>query len=194
MNIITPLLPFWRFLSYFASFSGIFRTLFFILFAIKEISSIYYDTAIRKFNEPFTTLALLIVGIIFSILITFPWREGWKNRLIRIEKYLRPAIILWSIPCVSFPWLLIAIFIISWVIFRIAQEVNLKLPELSNKLGWYIVSVISGIMLLWGMFLQKHAYDSHFFIWGDWNQYVDCYHYLLSGKARIIQWFSCQLK
>ena len=41
---------------------------------------------------------------------------------------------------------------------------------------------------VWGYYLQSRAFDSLYFIWGDWNQYVEHYQHLLSGKANFAQW------
>jgi uncharacterized membrane protein len=97
---------------------------------------------------------------------------------------------LWLIPATEFPWILLAITVVGWVVFRSGNIITLKLPDIPAK--WLTFILISGWLLLtvWGYYVQVKAYDSLYFIYGDWNQYAAHYQHLLSGSARWVQWLA----
>ena len=104
------------------------------------------------------------------------------------ERIFRPALLLWFIPGDSFPGILLAIAVIGFVVFQIAGYWKKPLPELPQKYGTLIAIAGGAAAAVWGYYLQSRAFDSLYFIWGDWNQYVEHYQYLLSGKAIFVQW------
>ena len=114
-----------------------------------------------------------------------------RNRQIReMERFLRPAMLLWFIPVNAFPGILLAAAVIGLVVFQIAGCWKKPLPELPEKYGILIAAAGGAAVVVWGYYLQSRAFDSLHFIWGDWNQYVEHYSHLLSGRANFVQWCS----
>ena len=134
-----------------------------------------------------------IIAAIGGAAVLFAAWTGKVNRMERVrrwEKVLRPAWLLWLIPCETFPGILFAVLVISFIAFQAGRCFTFKLPELPEKYGT-VVALSGGIALaIWGYYLQTRAYDSMYFIWGDWNQYAEHYLHLLSGKARGVHYLA----
>ncbi len=126
-------------------------------------------------------------GIIALIAAIFSANERIEQ-LRQWEKILRPAWLLWFIPCGTFPGVLAAVAVIALTVFNAAGVWRKALPELPQKYGTAIALAGGFAVAVWGYYLQIRAYDSLHFIWGDWNQYVEHYFHLLSGKANFAQW------
>ena len=126
-------------------------------------------------------------GIVALIAAIFSGNERMEQ-LRRWENILRPAWLLWFIPCGTFPGVLAAAAVIALIVFNAAGVWRKALPELPEKYGAAIALAGTFAVAAWGYYLQIRAYDSLHFIWGDWNQYVEHYQHLLSGKANFAQW------
>lgn len=176
-------------LSLAAAGAGLVYALARFCFEVRAVSGVYYDAATGALGDA-ARLCIMLGGAVAAVFCTLPWRKGWRSRLDEGEKILRPALLLWLIPCTCFPGVLLAILVIGWVAFLAGKHFRFRIPALSDRCG-LLIAVAGGIALAaWGYFLQVHAFDTHYFIWGDWNQYAEHYQHLLSGNARLVQWFS----
>ncbi len=169
---------------------ALFYSLSVLWFKIAEVSGIYYETALHSTPGTGTLAMIAAAGALAVVMLTLPWRVDWGSRLAKWENVLRPALLLWVIPMTKFPWTLFAVIILSFVVSRCCNEINFKLPEIPRR---YLIFIMgAGFLLLtaWGYYVQVKAYDSLYFIYGDWNQYSAHYSHLLSGRASFVQWFS----
>ena len=129
-----------------------------------------------------------VMGIIALLAAAFYGKSDRMERVRKWEKILRPAWLLWFIPCGTFPGIFFSAAIISLTVFNAAGSRRKPLPELPEKYGTAIAFAGGLTVAAWGYYLQIRAYDSLHFIWGDWNQYVEHYIQLLSGRANFAQW------
>lgn len=151
-----------------------------------QVNPLLYDVAI---DDPgYGRIWYAVFGAAAVLAVTMPWRSGWKERLFAAERILRPAWLLFIIPCDRFPGILLAVALIGLVVFQAAGYWMRQFPELPEKYGAAIALAGGFAVAAWGYYLQIRAYDSLHFIWGDWNQYVEHYQNLLSGKASFAQW------
>ena len=189
-NIFTGNKRFWRIISAVSGGTALFYSLAVMLLKVAEVSGIYYETALRSFPGTAGTIVIAAIAGSAVMLLMRPWRSDGEKTLAVWERILRPAWLLWLIPATTFPGILIAVAVLSFIAFRSANEINVKLPEIPPKYLFLILTAGYLIWSAWGYFVQVKAFDSLYFIYGDWNQYAAHYSHLLNGDSRAIQWFS----
>ncbi len=151
-----------------------------------QINSLTYR--VIRFNTiPFASGIAAVAGVAV-LLAALAGKGSRMERVCMWEKITRPALLLYLVPCGTFPGILIAVAVIALVVFNLAGQWRKSLPELPEKYGTAIAVAGGVIVAVWGYYLQTRAYDTLHFIWGDWNQYVEHYLHLLSGKATLVQW------
>ncbi len=169
---------------------ALFYSLTVLLFKVAEVSGIYYETALRSTPGAGAMAVIVAVGTLTVLLLTLPWRINWNLRLTKWENILRPAGLLWFVPATTFPWILFVVIILSFVASRSCNVISIKLPEVPRRYLFFIIGAGFLLWSAWGYYVQVRAYDSLYFIYGDWNQYAAHYTHLLNGNGRLIQWFA----
>lgn len=162
-------------------------TLYRFFFEISQVNAIFYDL-IKVKNSPLP-LWVAAAGAVLAILYPAISPSQFHDRLRKCEKVCRPLLCLWFIP-LTFPYAVLTGFVFGWVFFNAVSQSDLKIPEFSPKITAAVITLLTLSAVYWGYFLQNSAYNSLYFIYGDWNQYVDHYHYLAGGNGGLFQWFS----
>ena len=101
-------------LSLAAAGAGLVYALARFCFEIRAVSGVYYDAATVALGDA-ARLCIMLGGAVAAVFCTLPWRKGWRSRLNEGEKILRPALLLWLIPCTCFPGVLLAILVFAGI-------------------------------------------------------------------------------
>ena len=158
-----------------------------LLYGVAQVNPLLYRVTEVRVPAFQTVGDCLGTAAVLSCILLSDFRQ-WRTQFVKWAKLLAPAILLWFSPCSSFPGILLAIAVIGLVVFQAAGRCRKTLPELPATFG-ILTAICGGLAVaVWGYYLQSRAFDSLYFIWGDWNQYVEHYQHLLSGKANFAQW------
>ena len=172
-----------RAVSMVLAFAALTGTLAELLLHLQSVNPLYYTVTMERdalplkyfyFGGGIAALAALAIGKL-------------KN-LAEWERLLRPAILLFFIPLTGFHGIFPAVMIISFVAFQSGSRITWKKVQIPDKWGWFTAAAGGAMLVAWGWFLQSRAFDTMYFIWGDWNQYVEHYQKLLSGEAPFLLW------
>ena len=177
-----------RIFSLCLSGGAIFSALAVLLFKVYAVSGIYYDAVSRELPDWLPLWAVAIAGGAAALAATLPWKAQWQTRLTEAEKTVRPGWLLYLTLQASFPWIFVSILLLGYIAFRAGNRLKISLPMLSEKSGLVIALAGWGILIVWGYYVQICAYDSLYFIYGDWNQYASHYQLLIGGNGSFIDW------